>query len=177
MWNRTRILPALAISAALAVGACEGGQQEAGEMTEDVEETDLSADIDRPVGEIEERGEARLEQRNDSGITGEVKTSRIDGAIEVVALLEGARPGERYLGHLHRGTCDDVRAQVVPLSRFENTPEGRTRSVTRIDASSLEPGESYLVQVHGSEEAVVACGSLPGPGDVGRSTAPHSDDL
>lgn len=161
---RTTALPALAVAMALAVGACEGSQGETGELTEAVEESGPAADADRPAGEEEpepEGTQALLESRGGSGVSGTVAARRLDGRLRIRVRLENADPDARYLGHLHRGACDEPGRQVIPLEPFTRTPDGATRSETTIEASRLDAGTRHLVQVHGSEHAVVACGSLP----------------
>lgn len=150
-----KTLAAIAFSAALAVGACEELQDEAGEMTETVA-------IDRPDGEIEEFRGARttLEARDGSGVSGEVRTRRLDGTVKIEVTLEHTDPSARYVGHVHRGRCGDGGPSVASLGLFDHTPGGATRIETSIDASKLEPEAGYFVQIHGSEHAVIACGPL-----------------
>lgn len=165
------VFAALAVAVTLAVGACEGRQDETGEMTEAIEEkedADLSADIDSPVGEVEayEGTKALLESRNGSGTSGTVAARRLDGTTRIQVALENADPSARYLAHLHRGTCDEPRGQVATLEPFVHTPDGATRSETTIETTRLDADTRYFVQVHGSQQAMIACGSLP---DVSRT--------
>lgn len=158
MWKTTRILTGVAFAAALVLGACEGRQDETGEMTEAIEETgdtDLSADV-------EETGEktAFLESRGASGVTGTIAARRLDGRMKIEVTLDGAEASAVYVGHVHRGTCGEPGASVASLELFEHTPGGATRSETTLDASRLT-GSDHFVQIHGSEQAVIACGSLP----------------
>lgn len=160
---------ALAVAVTLAVGACEGRQDETGEMTEAIEErqdADLSADSG--VGEVEayEGMTTLLESRNASGTSGTVAARRLDGTTRIQVALESADPSARYLAHLHRGTCDEPRGQVATLEPFVHTPDGATRSETTIETTRLDADTRYFVQVHGSQQAVIACGSLP---DVSRT--------
>lgn len=154
---------ALAIAVTLFVGACEGRQDETGELAEAIEETERSADAERPLeDEPESEGsQALLEPRDGSGISGTVASRWQEGTARIRVALESTEPGARYLGHLHRGTCEEPGPQVVALEPFTRTPNGPTISETTIDTARLDPGTRYFVQVHGSEHAVVACGSLP----------------
>ncbi len=162
--TRTMAPVAFAIAVTLVVGACEGRQDETTELAEAIEETERSADAERPIDEEPESegSQALLEPRDGSGISGTVASRWQAGKTRIRVALESTEPGARYLGHVHRGTCEEPGRQVVALEPFTRTPNGPTISETTIDTDRLDPGTHHFVQVHGSEHAVVACGSLPG---------------
>lgn len=161
----TRIMApaALAIAVTLVFGACEGRQDETDELAEAIEETERSADAERPLEEEpgSEGSQALLEPRGGSGISGTVASRWQEGTTRIRVALESTEPGARYLGHLHRGTCEEPGRQVLALEPFTRTPNGPAISETTIDTVRLDPGARYFIQVHGTEHAVVACGSLP----------------
>lgn len=161
--TRTMAPAVLAIAVTLVVGACEGHQDETGELAGAIEETEDSAGGDRPFGEEPESegSQALLEPRGGSAVSGTVASRWLEGTTRVRVALESTDRDARYIGHLHRGSCEEPGRQVVALEPFTRTPDGGAVSETAIDTARLEPGTRHFVQVHGSEHAVVACGSLP----------------
>lgn len=156
------------VTAVLVLTGCAERGEETGEATEPVAEeeareteTPAGTDVAREVPALEGAAETRLAPTGETGVTGAIRAAPTDGKVAVGIRLEGVRPDGRYLARLHEGTCESPGPSEISLSEIVPTADGEARSVTRIDATELAEGRSYLVQVHGTDEAVVACGPLP----------------
>ncbi|MDX1661381.1 MAG: hypothetical protein R3326_06285 [Gemmatimonadota bacterium] len=162
----TGVLSGLALGIALTTGACDGGPDQTGETSEAIEregDTDLSADIDRPVGRVEayEGARSALESRNQSGVTGSVTARRLDGTVRIELELENVDTTARYVPYLYRGTCDEPAERVTTLELFDHTPEGTTHSESTMEVEELDPETRYFIRVDGGGRPRIACGPLP----------------
>lgn len=101
-----------------------------------------------------------LEEKNDSGITGQVTATHTPSDVTVNIALEGAQEGVTYPAHIHTGTCDSGGPVAVEL----NSVTGGQSSTT-VEASRLPADQTAFVQVHDATGNPVACSNLEGHGN------------
>lgn len=199
MMRRTRSLPGLIVAAV--AGAALVGCDVEPEPADDL-------DLDRPVPtdtvdeqmgqQPQETYEARLEERNGSGVTG-TATFTIEGdELQVTVAATGLDPETRVPQHIHtNGSCDDAGGILLNLDsdlsaageaepRGDAYPqaddEGRiqweaTRSIEDIRPAmgdQATAGEDALdltnrvVNLHGQDMQPIACGEIESMGATGR---------
>jgi hypothetical protein len=110
---------------------------------------------------------ATLNALENSGVTGTAMVEHVDDAVSVRLDVSGLQEGTTYTGHIHRGTCTEDRGEVTSIESFTVTGD-RGEATASIDTASLDAAENeYFVEIHGADEAVVACGDFPA-GSIGQ---------
>lgn len=150
-----RLFFPIAIALTAALVACADEQEQAGELTEAVEEVAPALPPDLAAG---------LDEVGGSGVGGEATlTPNGDDELVVEVYLDGAIAEESYTAALHRGTCGDDQGAAVELGPL-TVAGGRIGIETIIDRSEIEPGETYSLQVHDAAHTLMACANLVEPG-------------
>ena len=145
------LLPRLGLAAALAL-ACQEEPREDAEM----------AQAPGSATGLEARSvDVDLEAVNESGVSGTARIGHKDDQILIDLTLEGATPGERYVGYVHRGECGNDLGQISPFGEL-TVNEGHDKITGSIDRASLERTQNYFAQVTTGDNVLVACGNLPG---------------
>jgi hypothetical protein len=146
--QRELFLPVAAL-VALGLAACSQEQEEAGETTEVVEVEEVTP-TPQPVV-------ATLETVGGSAVGGEVQLTPREGQIGVLLMLDGATEGERYVAHLHRGTCEQDLGIVTAIGEVTvNSSANRIEGT--IDPAALTAGEETFVQLHrAADNTPLAC--------------------
>lgn len=161
MMHRKLLIP-LGLAAAMTFVGCAEEQDQTGELVEEV----------APVEQAEiEPLQVDLEAVNESGITGTARLTSRDGQTEVELALSGAAEGARYTAHIHRGDCGNDLGVVADLGEITASAD-EVQLTTTIGGSLLNPPDHYFVQVHGANDAPVACANLSGPGFGTETTSP-----
>jgi hypothetical protein len=161
MMHRKLLIP-LGLAAVMTFVGCADEQNQTGELVEEV----------APVEQAEiETLEVDLEAVNESGITGNARLTPSDGQTQVELTLSGAAEGAQYTAHIHRGDCGNDVGVVADLGAITASTD-EAQLTTTIDESLLDPVDHYFVQVHGADEAPVACANLSGPGFGTETTSP-----
>lgn len=107
---------------------------------------------------------ATLTATNESGVSGMIHVSTAADSVTVDVEATGMPgPGE-YASHIHEGTCDSPGGVVVPLNSVMGQEGGSGTASTTVAGSQITGADSYLVMVHGSEGAPIACANLPALG-------------
>lgn len=161
MMHRKLLIP-LGLAAIMIFVGCADEQDQTGELVEEV----------APVEQAEiEPLQVDLETVNESGITGNARLTPSDGRTQVELTLSGAAEGARYTAHIHAGDCGNDLGIVADLGAITVSTD-EAHLTTTIDESLLDPVDHYFVQVHGADEAPVACANLSGPGFGTETTSP-----
>ena len=161
MMHRKLLIP-FGLAAAMTFMSCAEEEEQTGELVEDV----------APVEQAEiEPLQVDLEAVNESGITGNARLTSSDGQTQVELEISGAAEGARYTAHIHRGDCGNDLGVVADLGAITVSPD-EAQLTTTIDGSLLDPVDHHFVQVHGADEAPVACANLTGPGFGTETTSP-----
>ena len=157
-----KLLIPLGLAAAMTFVSCAEEQDQTGELVEEV----------APVEQTEiEPLQVDLDAVNESGITGNARLAPSNGQTEVELALSGAAEGARYTAHIHRGDCGNDLGVVADLGAITVSTD-EAQLTTTIDESLLDPVDHYFVQVHGADEAPVACANLSGTGFGTETTSP-----
>ncbi|MGH2533338.1 MAG: hypothetical protein ACRDJW_13655 [Thermomicrobiales bacterium] len=114
-----------------------------------------------------------LQEVNDSGVTGTVTLTAVDGATEVMLQLEGILDGN--VVHIHQGTCESYEPDpLAPSGDVVLTPTGVEGQSTTTVEIPLEEwlAEETIIHVHAGEreiEDILVCGDVVAPAmaDVG----------
>jgi hypothetical protein len=99
----------------------------------------------------------QLEQRENSGITGEVSQTRTASDMTLQVSLNGLKDGVSYPAHIHTGTCATSGPVAVELTSI-SAAGGTGQSTTTVELAKV-PAQSFL-QVHDSSGKAVACSDL-----------------
>ena len=164
-------------AAALALGlaACETG----GEAAHDTVTTGGADTAGQTVQETGGRMELQLEPVNNSGVSGEVYLTPVQGSTTVVVVIEPSdtvgSEGHSHAAHIHSGTCDNIGGVVAPLETIVNNPTSGPTSTTfvQLDMATLGDG-NHLVAAHeagGEPGQPVVCAEIPAQGASGTDTA------
>lgn len=123
-----------------------------------------------------------LQEVNDSGVTGTVTLTAVDGATDVMLQLDGVVDGN--VVHIHRGTCESYEPDpLAPAGDIVLTPTGEEgESTTTVDIPLADwLAEETIIHVHAGEreiEDIIVCGDIvaPEPDAVGGTDgAPKAD--
>lgn len=141
--------------------ACE---QPSGEPSSGASERDTAAQ-DMDAQETPSAPPARLIQSplrplNDGDVGGRVEFFREDDMLSVSLRAANLSPGE-HASHIHAGTCEEPGDVVTPLNPPTAEGQDTTGVESEVNADELRAGEPYLVMVHGSQGAPVACAEVP----------------
>ncbi len=153
---------ALAVTLLLPLAAACGGEAgQEGEMAEEgmAEEGMVEEGM---TEEAMTAGEmAMMGAMNESGVSGNVNVSTSGESVTVAVEVEGLPGAGEYASHIHTGSCDSPGGVVVPLNSVMGVEGGTGTATTTVAMDQITGGDSYLVMVHGSEGAPVACADLP----------------
>jgi hypothetical protein len=107
----------------------------------------------------------RLDEVNQSGITGEATATHTRDEVSIVLALTGLTANQTYDAHVHRGRCEEGGPVAVPLESVTGQQDGGGTSTTVVQAAELPPEVPIFIQVHGEGGAPVACGNVAGHGN------------
>ena len=149
----------LTLGVALAVAGC--GSDDASDATTGLTDTEgLTETLADATEELPDAIELPLQERDDSGITGNVELSgTTEGQLEVEIELDGSEGGP-HPAHIHRGSCDDL--DPNPEFPLEDVVDGESKTTLDLSLGDLVLDE-YAVNVHESPENLdtyVACADL-----------------
>jgi hypothetical protein len=167
MKHRSFPLGALLLALTLPLYGCPGDRPAADEPWD--EEPLAAEDL------IMDPETIRLDEVNQSGITGEATATHTRDEVAVVLALTGLTPGQSYDAHVHRGRCAEGGPVAVPLEAVMAEQDGAGTSTTVVQAAELPPEVPVFIQVHGTGGAPVACGDVPGHGNGARTDGMRTD--
>lgn len=108
---------------------------------------------------------ATVEERGDSDIRANVRAASAPGQTAVSINLAGGQANATHPWHVHRGTCGNDQGIVGDPAAYTplrpNSAGGA--SATAHILVQLVPGQSYMVNVHRSPQAlneIIGCGPL-----------------
>lgn len=148
-----------------------GCEQPSGEPSDGSSERDTVAeDVDAqetPAAPPPRLIESPLRPLNDGDVGGQVEFFREDDMLSVSLRAANLSPGE-HASHIHVGTCEEPGDVVTPLNSPTAEGQDTTGVESEVNADELLAGEPYLVMVHGTQGAPVACAEVP-QGILGES--------
>lgn len=200
MMRRTRSLPGLvvAVVAAVALVGCEVEPEPADDLNLDDPTAEDTLDQQMGQQQPEETYEARLEERNGSGVTGTATFTMEGDELQITIAATGLDPNTRVPQHIHlNASCDDAGGILLNLdgdlsAAGEAEPSGDAYPETGDDgrltyeaSRSVEDlrtalgdqaaaGEDALdltnrvVNLHGQDMQPIACGEIEGMETTGR---------
>lgn len=101
-----------------------------------------------------------LDAQNDSGETGTVTLTEVNGKTKVIVTVQNEPAGASQPAHIHLGACPTPGAVEYPLSNVVN---GTSETVLDVDLATIKSKMPLAINVHKSAEEVkvyVACGDL-----------------
>lgn len=162
-WTKPATLAlTLAVPFALACGGGEDGGEMSGEMGGEEPAASESGGQESMSSSAMPQS-ASLMPMGDSQVGGTVEFTREGDALEVHVMAENMPGPGDYASHIHNGSCGQPGGVVTPLNDVSSAEGGAGEATTSVDATQLEAGSPYLVMVHGSEGAPVACADVPSP--------------
>lgn len=174
-----RMLSGLAAAAlALGLAACETG----GEAADDTTTTggaDTAGSATETPQEMGGRMEVQLEPVNNSGASGEVYLTPVEGSTTVVVVLEQSdsvgNEGQSHAAHIHSGNCENIGGVVAPLEAIVSNPTSGPTSTTFVQHGMETIGDgNHLIAVHeagGEPGRPIMCAEIPAQGASGSDTA------
>jgi hypothetical protein len=100
----------------------------------------------------------------ESGITGDVELTALNGETEVRVTLRNAPEGT-HRGHVHEGTCEAPGGVVAPLTAVTTDATGTGQAATTLELGIMTlMNGNHIVLYHeagGEPGAPVACATIP----------------
>lgn len=157
-----RKLAAVLLVPFVAIACAEQDQQ--GQRGETAEEEMPGAEQQQTTAErdtaMEGGDEIELEERNQSGISGNAEWSAQGDSVEFTLSMDGLEQGQQYPAHVHQGDCASGGGVAVGLNPVSAT-DGGGESTATVARTSFSAGQNYFVQVHLPDGTPAACGDLP----------------
>lgn len=159
-WSRRCACTSLTVAMLPILAGCGGGEMGEEPMEEPAEQEQPQEE--QPQMEpAEQAATASLTALNDSGVSGEVVFTPMDGSLTVAVTASNLGGAGDYPSHIHQGTCDEPGGVAVPLESPSAGQGGTGEAVSEVDAAQLEAETSYLVLVHSLQGAPVGCADIP----------------
>jgi hypothetical protein len=145
-----------------AIIGCPSPEQPREAVTELPEATVPAPGTITPTPDVER---IPLQELLASGVSGDVTLREIAARTSVQVTVRGGAPESMLQAHIHRGSCEQPGAAVVPLEPVIIDRDGLGTSVTTVDmplGDLRRQPHSVLVHQPGEEPGLaVACAALP----------------
>jgi hypothetical protein len=117
---------------------------------------------DEPAGEL---ATIRLDEVNDSGISGDAAANHEGDSVRIGLSVSGLESGTSYAAHIHTGSCEAGGPVRAPLQSVTGGEDGMGTSTTTLASTQLPADQRSFIQVHGPGGQPVACGDIEGHGE------------
>jgi hypothetical protein len=160
MFNSLKVgSTALCLLAFVAIG-CEKTEDVDNEAEQAAEPATMPAPIPDNTAAPAAPAVTQLEQKGNSGVTGEVSQTRTATDVTLEISLNGIKEGASYPAHIHTGTCATSGPVAVELNSITATGTAG-QSTTTVEIAKV-PAQAF-VQVHDAAGTAIACSDLTTP--------------